>query len=226
MKFELDPEIEGCEQGAVFFDESEALFISTNLSPHTVGEEIAIEQILLSANMKRAAWKVHDARLVPDEGRLAHLNTLRLQKHLPQTEQLEDSFSLNTLERLVQTAISSVVQREACAHKSLSLPPYHQLLQLLQQLQGTIAMTDPHKRWLAALNTDIVAKIRAIPKEQNFRPTDIACPYQPRVCAMLTAMSQGNYDINTLQVYDGYVLVPHLDQTYRWYSKDSWLTEE
>ena len=64
---------------------------------------------------------------------------------------------------------------------------------------------DPHEQWLARLNADIRAKILAMPKEQNFRAMDIACPYQPRVWAMLTTMSQGYDDISTLQEYDGYV---------------------
>ena len=137
MKFELDPGIDGCEQGVVFFNEdgSEGFFVSTNLPPHRNGP-LVIEQILLYANMKRATWKVHDV-LVPDEERLMKLNALRLQMSLPQVEPLEDG-SVNMLARLVQSAISLVEQREAVAHKSLSLPPCHQLLLLLQQLQGII----------------------------------------------------------------------------------------
>lgn len=137
MKYQLDPGIEGCEQGVVFFTNTgeEVLFLATTVSPAAKDSSIAIRQILLSAQMRRAAWYLQDKQLVANGDWLENLEALRLQQNLPLVEQFPEEEAFQVLAKLVQESIRSIGPRIERRAFSSTLPT---LLSLLLRVRAAL----------------------------------------------------------------------------------------
>ena len=145
IDYHINPGMEGCEQGGVVFYPKETdtgtgtLFLATDGSP-TNGIPLTIQQILLTANIRRAAWYLHNGELILNQQWLERLNLLRTQKQLPVAEHLAENEALVMLAEMVaksREAIELRLKNYVVGRNNLTLPT---LLYLLQQIQDALPL--------------------------------------------------------------------------------------
>jgi hypothetical protein len=139
LNYALNPSIEGCERGVVFYPkdmnaQSDVLFVATAASP-TVGLSL-IQQLLLVSHMRRAAWYLRNGHLEPNHDWLELSNRLCRQKQLPPIEQLAEDEALVILAEMVAKAISATHLR--LKHSRSQTPTLPTLLSLLQHIQDAL----------------------------------------------------------------------------------------